>query len=141
MTIASDYGHLSGEKPKPAVRLKWLKYTWRVLLNLFSLVVISFVFMSIHNAQTQITVSIGGLLWVAIRSSAMGQGLYSTIAMSAMAKELDEIKRRLKGEPIDRAAYAHSDEVMSYHQIKMMIDGTFLGIISLICLFQFFTAL
>lgn len=141
MTITTDYAYHSGEKPKPAVRLKWLRYTWRLLLNLFYSVVISFVFMSIHNDQTQITVAIGGLLWVAIRSSAIGQWFGTSLTLSALAKELDEINRRLKGQLIDKASFAQADEVLMYHQVKMMIDGCFLGLISLICLFQFFTAL
>jgi hypothetical protein len=141
MTIVTDYGYLSGEKPKPAVRLKWLKYTWRVLLNLFYLAVISFVFMSIHNDQTQIMAAIGGLLWVAIRSSAIGQWFGTTLTLSALAKEVDEINRRLKGQPVDKASFAQADDVIAYYQVKMMIDVCFMGLTSLICLFQFFTAL
>ncbi|HZH52731.1 MAG TPA: hypothetical protein VEZ16_12710 [Microvirga sp.] len=141
MTIATDYGRISREQPKPAVRLKWLKYTWRVLLNLLYLGVISVVFMSIHNDQTQIIVSIGGLLWVAIKTSAIGQSFYSGIALSEIARELDAIHQRLKGLPVDTTAHAHSEEVLIYHQVRMGIDAAFMGLISLICLFQFFTAL
>jgi F0F1-type ATP synthase membrane subunit c/vacuolar-type H+-ATPase subunit K len=141
MTIATDYGYLSGEKLKPAVRLKWLRYTWRVLINLFYLAAVSLVFLNIHNSQTQIIVSIGGLLWVAIKTSAIGHGLYSSAVLSAMAKELDAIHQRMKGLPVDPSSYAHSNEVMAYHQTKMLIDSAFMGLIGLLCLLRFFTAL
>lgn len=119
--------------------MRWLGYIWRVAFNLFYLLVVVVVLFDIRDPSEKAIISVLGLLYVTIRSIAISQGLATAGIISAFQRQIDQIQFRVDGtfEMPDRS------EELSYVEtvrIKIYIDGVFLSIIGLVCLFAFFTA-
>jgi hypothetical protein len=126
---------------EPTIKRKWLAYTWRTIVNLIALLVVWFVFASVNGRDTRITLAAIGLLYVAVRSTAMGQGTYFMLAIAGLGKDLDELKAGVTGEPVNMATHAALDEAIFHSQVKMFIDSVLLVLVGLTCLLQLLSAL
>jgi hypothetical protein len=129
--------------------LRALYYGWRVLASLLQILIVLFVFSSIHETQTILLVAILGIIYTTIRGVAYGRVLGQTQVMQSLADELLDIKRLL-GDASGRShlwgsgdEHSRADIVadLKRKMIGAWIDWSGLSIIGLICLFQIFTHL
>jgi hypothetical protein len=130
----------TGRAPKRLLRsmMKALGYTWRVLVNLFYVALILYVFDKL-NGRHEITVLVAvlGLIYVTIRSIALSQGHSFIEITKGLRGELLRIRELLHDEFVEhhKRELTEALEVVDRAMIKGYIDGFFLGIVSLICLF------
>jgi hypothetical protein len=119
--------------------MRILAFSWRVLVNLFYLAVVGAVLLSIKDGSEKAIISVLGILYVLIRSVAIGQAIAFGNVANALDERLDEILYFVNSahEKLDRSAVR--DE-LNYQHVKLYIDGFFLGLISLGCLWSFFVA-
>jgi len=124
--------------------MKVLGYVWRVLVNLFYVAIVLYVFAKLQGRHdTIILVAVLGLIYVTIRSIAIGQG-HGLIGMAkSLTVDLMRIRELLRDEFIEdrRLSFKDDVEVADRLIIKAYIDGFFLGIVSLICLVVLFAEL
>jgi hypothetical protein len=94
---------------------------------------------SLKDGSEKAIISVLGILYVLIRSVAIGQAIAFGNVVNALDERLDEIQYFVNAahEKLDRSAVR--DE-LSYQHVKLYIDVFFLGLISLGCLWSFFTA-
>ena len=120
--------------------LNALGYVWRIGLNLLYLLVIWYVFTQLHGHTEAILVPILGLLYVTTRTTAMATGT----AAVHLGVVLDEINERLKrlADPTyvrDRDEAEEIKKLLRHAQPKQLIEYLFLGLVSLLCLWELFT--
>lgn len=120
-----------------------LGYVWRVLTNIFYVAVVLYVFDALHGRPEAITVAVLGLIYVTIRSIAIGQASGFAGALKIIEADLIRIRELLHDEHAQtRWGSAQEDtETLERTRIKLYIDGFFLSIVSLICLFVLYSAL
>ena len=125
--------------PGEILKCDFLAYSWRVLVNLFYLAVVGAVLLSIKDGSEKAIISVLGILYVLIRSVAIGQAIAFGNVANALDERLDEILYFVNSahEKLDRPAVR--DE-LNYQHVKLYIDGFFLWLISLGCLWSFFLA-
>jgi hypothetical protein len=120
--------------------LKIVGYIWRVITNLFYLAAVIYALGELHGRMETLIISTLGLIYVTIRTIAWGQFM-GTLGMTAgLQIQLDAIQARLDGTFDPTPAY----EIKALHntwQVKWIIDGIFLAIISLLCILTFFMGL
>jgi len=112
--------------------------------NLFYVVIILYVFDKL-NGRHEITVLVAvlGLIYVTIRSIALTQGHGFIEITKGLRGELLRVRELLRDESIEdyKRELAEAFEAVDRAMIKGYIDGFFLGIVSLICLFVLFSEL
>ena len=121
---------------------KALSYTWRIVVNVFYVLVVLFVFVNIEAHDTKIIVAVLGLLYVTIRGIAIGQFFANAPMMIGLVKSVDELKERV-GIPRTGtlAEYEAVEAIFHTTTVKVYIDSAFLSLIGFICLFVLFSAL
>jgi hypothetical protein len=126
----------SGASPMMA-----LGYMWRVLVNVFYIAVVLYVFNKLQGrSEAIITVAILGLIYVTIRSIAIWQGIGLTSGLKVIESDLIRL-RELAHDEHARSRWDASkaeSEALSRGRNKLFIDGFFLSIVSIICLFVLF---
>jgi hypothetical protein len=120
--------------------LKIIGYIWRVISNLFYLAVVMYALDQLHGRTETLIVSTLGLIYVAIRTIAWGQFIGTLGVTAGLQIQLDTIQARLDGtfDPMPTEAIKAAQN--TWH-VKWIIDSIFLAIISLLCIFTFFTGL
>jgi hypothetical protein len=119
-----------------------LSYGWYVATRLFYLAVIYYVFDHLYERFEKIVVAILGVLYVSQRTIAVSQGdLFTRVGI-----ELDNIQEKVKeiAEPGYYRRTAETSEIMkmvSTQQTKLAVESVFLGIVSLLCLYELFVAI
>jgi hypothetical protein len=118
----------------------FFRYVWSISSCLVQLAIILFVFGHLKGRTEDITVAILGLLYVTIRSIAIGLGVGLFKFWLAMDKELIRIREML-GE--DASLIQERNETNTRLEDKiitggMVITGIFLSIVGLICLVVLF---
>jgi len=119
-----------------------LSYGWYVATRLFYLAVIYYVFDHLYERFEKIVVAILGILYVSQRTIAVSQGdLFTRVGI-----ELDNIQEKVKeiAEPGYYRRTAETSEIMkmvSTQQTKLAVESVFLGIVSLLCLYELFVAI
>jgi hypothetical protein len=124
--------------------MKALGYAWRVLVNLFYVAIVLYVFEKLHGRhETTILVAVLGLIYVTIRSIAIGQAHGAAVLAKGLTVELMRIRELLRDETIEGRRLAFKDDVEVADRMinKAYIDGFFLAIVSLICLLMLFVEL
>ena len=98
---------------------------------------------SVCLRQTKRGVAVLGLIYVTIRSIALSQGHSFIEITKGLRGELLRIRELLHDEFVEhhKRELTEALEVVDRAMIKGYIDGFFLGIVSLICLFVLFTEL
>jgi hypothetical protein len=119
--------------------MKWLGYGWRVLANLFYLVVVVAVLAGIRDPGEKSIIAVLGLIYVTVRSTAIGQGLGSMASAASLQQQLDQIRYRVDG-AFGLPDRSEENTAMNTARAKLLIDAFFLGIVSLVCLGFFVTA-
>jgi hypothetical protein len=119
--------------------MRFLGYLWCVALNVFYFLVVAAVLLGINNAMEKSIVSVLGLIYVTIRTTAIIQGIAYTNVIAAFDGRLDKIEYRLDAsfEMPDRRELRSA---LSYQHNKLYIDLFFLSLIGLACLWAFFAA-
>ncbi len=110
----------------------------RIAANILYVAVVWFVLDQVHNRPEAVILPVLGILYVTTRS--MGMGAAHTALVFAYS--LESIERRIKaqaGEYIpDEADFVSGrDQRLKKAGTDMLIDGTGLGVISLLCLWKF----
>lgn len=119
-----------------------LSYGWYVATRLFYLAVIYYVLDHLYERFEKIVVAILGVLYVSQRTIAVSQGdLFIKVGI-----ELDNIQEKVKeiAEPGYYRRTAETSEIMemvSTQQTKLAVESVFLGIFSLLCLYELFVAI
>jgi hypothetical protein len=118
-----------------------LGYAWQIGANLLYLAVVWYVLERFDQRPESVIVPILGMLYVTIRY--VGLGVYSGVV--ALAVALDDVQKRLQAP--DPSAYVPDEETvkarrrMDHQQIKAYLESIFIAIISLLCVWKFFTAM
>jgi hypothetical protein len=122
--------------------MKWLGYAWSVVANVFYVLVVVYIFSRINDQKLTVIVAVLGLIYVAIRSVAIGQALTFFPLLVAANKSLDEL-RAVSGLPQQhqKAEYQAAASKIKKESVKLHIDGLFLGVIGLICFGSLWSAL
>jgi hypothetical protein len=118
---------------------RFLRYFWSVSVNLFCLAVVIIVLADIKSESERAILSVLGMIYVLIRSIALGQTIIYGDIIAAFEARLDQIQYRVDGTfemPDRREARAALD----HQHVKLYIDALFLGLVSIACLWSFFTA-
>jgi hypothetical protein len=120
-----------------------LTYIWWVLINIFYIAIILYVFDKLHGQTEVITVAVLGLIYVTIRSIAIGQAMGLANALKIIEADLIRVRELLGDEYAGgRSEAAKEDsEALSRVRNKVYIDGFFLWIVGLICLLVLFSKL
>jgi hypothetical protein len=120
-----------------------LGYVWRVLTNIFYVAVVLYVFDALHGRPEAITVAVLGLVYATIRSVAIGQAIGLSNALKIIEVDLVRIRELLNDEHAQTRWRSAQEDAKTLEQtrIKLYIDGFFLSIVSLICLFVLYSAL
>jgi hypothetical protein len=118
-------------------------YAWRVLINIFYIAVILYVFDKLQRRPEIVTVAVLGLIYVTIRTIAIGQAIGLFNALKIIEADIVQIRELLKDEhAADRWEAAKADsKVLERTRNKLYIDGFFLSIVSIICLLVLFNEL
>lgn len=121
--------------------MKIVAYIWRVLVNLFYLVVVMYALDKLHDRTETLIISTLGPIYVTIRTIAWGQFMGMLATNLALQVQLDTIQARLDGtfDPIMPAKEITA--LQKSWQVKWIIDSIFLAIISLFCALTFFMGL
>jgi hypothetical protein len=123
---------------KPPSPMVVLGYTWRVLINIFYIAVVLYVFDKLQGrSEAIITVAVLGLIYVTIRSIAIGLGMGITNFFKVIEADLIRLRELVRDEHVRHRwedSKAHS-EVLSREHNKAFIESFFLFIVSIICLF------
>jgi hypothetical protein len=119
--------------------MRWLGYLWHVVLNLFYLFVVFGVLIGIRDPMEKSIISVLGVIYVAVRGMGIGNGLALIGITTAFQGQIDRIRYAVDSsfEMPDRREELSAIE---YTRNKLYIDGFFLFLTSLLCLWQFFTA-
>jgi hypothetical protein len=119
-------------------------YGWRVLVNVFYVAVVLYVFDKLQGrSEAIVTVAVLGLIYVTIRSIAIGQVIALANSLKVIEADLIRVRELVRDEYArDRLEASKADsEVFSRERNKLFIDGFFLSIVSIICLFALFSQL
>jgi hypothetical protein len=119
--------------------MRWLSYVWKVLENLFYILVVVVVLLNIREPQQKEIMAVLGLIYTTIRSIASGQALSVISMVHVLDKKIDHIQYQVDP-AFKKPDYQVTDDALSLAKVKIYIDMSGLSIISLICLFAFFTA-
>jgi hypothetical protein len=118
-------------------------YTWRVLRNCIEIAVVLVVFLSLRDRFEFIVISILGLIYACIRTIAFGQVLFWMELAKGMDKRFLRLECPLNDPSFQErsAALIEDRKMIDIKLMKVYIDGIFISITSLICLFNLFTHL
>jgi uncharacterized membrane protein len=75
--------------------MRWLGYFWRVTVNCFYIFIILLVFDKLYHKPEAVTVAVLGLIYVTIRSIAIGQHMGFVQTMFALDRQVLNIRRLL----------------------------------------------
>jgi hypothetical protein len=118
-----------------------LGYAWRILINILYIAVVLYVFDKLQgHSEAIITVAVLGLIYVTIRSMAIGQGIGLTSGLKVIESDLIRL-RELACDEHARERWDASKaeaEVLNRARNKLLIDAFFLTIVSIICLVVLF---
>ena len=114
-----------------------------VLINVFYIAVVLYVFDKLLGRPEAITAAILGLVYVTIRSIAIGQALGRANSFKIIEADLIRIRELLGDEHAsDRWEAAKTDsEGFGRQRNNLFIDGFFLSLVSIICLLVLFNEL
>ena len=119
--------------------MKWLAYSAKVIANLFYIVVVLAVFATLRDPMEKEIIAVLGLIYTAMRSIAIGQAIGLVNALSIIDRKVDHIQYQVDSS-YEKPDYAEADDLWSFGRRKLYIDIGGLSIISLICLYAFFSA-
>lgn|SRR5262245_13802989 len=119
-----------------------LAWTWRVLFNVFQVLVVLYVFSRLQGRLEVIVVSVLGLLYLTVRTIAFSQATTLANFGSALQKEINDLVHLLGHDIKEREAnFVEMRKMVSRNIAMGYLDEAFLALISLICLFNLFTTL
>ena len=119
--------------------MRWLGYIWRVIVNLFYLVVVAAVLIGISNPMEKAIISVLGILYVTIRSVGIGTAMGMTGMALSLQHQIDAIRYAVDNS-FEIPDGQDETEAVEFMRNKLYIDAFFQGLISLGCLWAFFTA-
>jgi hypothetical protein len=143
-SFAADGEEHLTTSPKPGGSLVALGYGWRVLINIFYVAVVLYVFDKLQGrSEAIIMVAVLGLIYVTIRSIAIGQGVGLSNALKILESDLIRLRELARDEQArHRLQSSKGDsEILRRARNKLFIDGFFLSIVSIICLLALFSEL
>src|SRR5262245_52960437 len=91
--------------------MRWLRYFWRVAVNCFYMVVIGYVFKQLEHKPEIVTIAVLGLIYVVIRTIAIGQYLVSINQVTFLNKQLLIVRKLLHDPQADVADKEWLEEV------------------------------
>ena len=123
--------------------MKWLGYFWRVAVNGFYLFIVFYVLDKLDRRPEIITVAVLGLIYVTIRTIAIGQTVFHLHNYTQIAKSVLYL-RSLVNDPTyeeNKLDWEQAEARVPTVVAKLYIDGFFLSVISLLCLVVLFSHL
>ncbi|HEY5129175.1 MAG TPA: hypothetical protein VIJ35_18140, partial [Bradyrhizobium sp.] len=110
--------------------MRFLGYLWCGAVNTFYFLVVAAVLLSINNAMEKSIISVLGLIYATIRTTAIIQGIAYSNVIAAFDGRLDKIEYHLDAsfEMPDRREVGSA---ISYQHNKLYIELFFLSLISL----------
>ena len=125
---------------------RFLQIGWQVLWGIAEVLIVLVVLNTIKDNNTAQIIAVLGLIYATMRSVALGNAMGMASMAAATDFQFDELKRRIDAL---QAAGALEVEVerpdktrwLNRQFIDSAIKGVVIGLIYLICLFQFFSRL
>lgn len=121
--------------------MKWLGYAWRVAANCFYLAVVLYVFDRLTlKPDLTIIVALLGIIYVAIRSIGVALAFFHMHSAPIFLKKMNRILAN-QGDPGGQDTpdeIVAAEKLNSQRNVKIIIDGVFLWIISIVCLLAIF---
>ncbi len=123
--------------------MQWWGYSWTVAVNCIVLFVVGYVFDRLNSRPQIVTVAILGLIYVTIRTIAIGQLIMSLTLFTDVNRQLLYMRSLLKDPTYQENQKAWDEVEKSKPQKlnKFYIDLGFLSLIGLFCLFVLFNAI
>jgi hypothetical protein len=121
----------------------WWTYIWRVLVNIFYLLVTLYVFSRLHERLETIVVACFGMIYVTVRSIGLGQAISQIAVVQMIDGEFSTIKKLIRPYEDEDTSWIQEEKeeaqsVIRATRVKLYIEWFFLGLISLLCLYVFF---
>jgi hypothetical protein len=124
--------------------MRWLGYAWTVAVNCFYLVIIGWVFTKLGNRHEEvITVAVLGLIYVAIRTISMYQFAATFEMFMQTRKQLLQLQQFVRDPSYARnqQEWDEAEKLKQKSLVKFYINGFFLWLIGMFCLFALFATL
>ena len=122
---------------------KYLRYAWRVLMNLVEIGVTLLIFAGVHERQTTLIVAILGIIYVSTRTGMISTSVLQMNFAKGLVREFHGL-RVLFGDP-DLESYEAANtagmEQLNEVLVKLYINMTGTGVVGLISTFQLLTHL
>jgi hypothetical protein len=134
--IASFSEGLNEGFKNPQIFPRFLEYTWRVTKNIFYVIVVICVLDRVVGRAEHIVIAVLGLIYVSLR----GEGLYRSRNLYILTFSIHSELLRIRELLGDKIVGDHKDEIKKHKReashwlFKSLIDGTFLTLIGIICL-------
>lgn len=119
--------------------MKAFGYIWKVLVNIFYLLVVAAVLLSINDPSEKQIIAVLGLIYVTVRTQAIFQAIGTSTVVADFQRQIDQIRYHVDG-TFDLPNREEEMALLNTQQAKLYIDAFFLSIISLACLAAFITA-
>lgn len=113
--------------------MRLLRITWGIFINLIALFVVFVVFSRFHDPFQVTAIAILGMIYVTIRSIAIGRLFQQMEFGRALQIELNDLRHALGYDPRD---LHEADEVTRPLRTRAWIDIAFLSIIQIFCTFK-----
>jgi predicted nucleic acid-binding Zn ribbon protein len=140
-------GAVAGEEQKND-SLKWVGYTWTVIVNLVTLGVVVGIYNSIYNSFEIITVSILIIIYLSIQTFAMTYGNATIESLFSTHAEFERIRKILNknnenedDEELEKEELKEAREKVNKAKIKMYINSAFIFILYIIAVWHIFGSL
>jgi hypothetical protein len=133
-----------GDRAIEGAIMRWLSYTWSVIVNCFYIFIVLFVFDRLgRDRNLIIIVSILGVIYVTVRSIGIGLAFLSEETTTVVLKKMNRILTNQGDEAIhgDVEQLLEDEKRKTHRLVKSCIDGFFLFLISLLCLVMLFSNL
>src|SRR5438552_5675602 len=104
--------------------MKALGYTWRVLVNIFYLLVVGAVLTSISDPSEKQIIAVLGLIYVTIRTQAIFQGIGTSTVVADFQKQIDQIRYFVDGN-FELPNRDRQIALLEAQQAKLFIDAFF----------------
>jgi hypothetical protein len=125
------------------IKMRWLGYLWTVAVNCFYLFVVLYVFDKLEGKPQVVTVAVLGLIYVTMRTIAIGQFLFHLQNYIQINKSILYLRSLVNDPTYDesRHAWGESEAKTPHMTYKLYIDAAFLWVIGIFCALVLFSHL
>jgi hypothetical protein len=122
--------------------MRLLGYSLTIAVNCFFLFALLYVLAKLNNSPEALVLAVLGLMYAGIRANAIRNIIFNAEASVQIHRQLFYVRKLLKDPSHDMVLddFEQQGKVKDENYAKLYIDGFFLLLISLVCLFVIFAS-